>query len=403
MAELNAKRVLVGVTGGIAAYKTAVLVRELRTAGAEVRVVMTRAAQEFITPLTLQTLSRNPVHLSLLDRDQEAALGHIELARWAELVLVAPASADFLARLSHGLADDLLATVCLATAAPLAVAPAMNRQMWANPATADNLAVLQRRGVRVWGPASGDQACGETGPGRMLEPGELLERVSGLWGEAPLRGRKALVTAGPTREPIDPVRFLSNRSSGKMGYAVAEALRDLGAEVCLISGPVGLPCPPRVERILVESALEMYQAVMSRASDCALFVAAAAVADYRPLEVHSRKLKKRQEQLSLPLVRTPDILASVAALPDGPFTVGFAAETDQLETYAASKLEEKGLDMVAANQVGGASGGFDADENALTVLWRGGRRQLTTAPKPLLAKQLAALVAERYLGAGPVG
>jgi phosphopantothenoylcysteine decarboxylase/phosphopantothenate--cysteine ligase len=357
---------------------------------------MTRAAQEFITPLTLQTLSRNPVHLSLLDPQQEAALGHIELARWADLVLVAPASADFLARIAHGMADDLLATVCLATAAPLAVAPAMNRQMWMNAATAGNLATLQRRGVKVWGPGSGDQACGETGLGRMLEPADLLDRVSGLWGNGLLSGLKAIVTAGPTREPIDPVRFLSNRSSGKMGYAVADALRDLGAQVCLISGPVTLACPQRVERVMVETALEMQQAVLSRVTGCALFVAVAAVADYRPVDVHSRKIKKRQEQLSVALERTPDILASVAALPDGPFTVGFAAETDQLETYARAKLEEKGLDMIAANQVGGPGAGFEVDDNALTVFWRGGRRDLTLAPKPLLARSLAALIAERY-------
>jgi phosphopantothenoylcysteine decarboxylase/phosphopantothenate--cysteine ligase len=398
MGELNGKRVLLGVTGGIAAYKSAVLVRELLGAGAEVRVVMTRAAQEFITPLTLQALSRNPVHLSLLDRDQEAALGHIELARWADLVLVAPASADFLARLAHGLADDLLATVCLATGAVVAVAPAMNHQMWLNPATADNLALLHRRGILVWGPGSGDQACGETGLGRMLEPGELLSEVARLWAEAPLRGLKALVTAGPTREPIDPVRFLSNRSSGKMGYAVAEALRDLGAEVCLISGPVTLPCPQRMERVLVDTALEMQQAVLSRIIGCALFVAVAAVADYRPLQVHCRKIKKQQQQLSVALVRTPDILAEVAALPDGPFTVGFAAETDQLDAYARSKLEDKGLDMIAANHVGRDRGGFEADDNALSVFWRGGGRELPMAPKPLLARRLAALIAERYLG-----
>lgn len=398
MGELNSNRVLLGVTGGIAAYKSATLVRELRGAGAEVRVVMTRAAQEFITPLTLQTLSRHPVHLGLLDPQQEAALGHIELARWADLVLVAPASADFLARIAHGLADDLLATVCLATTATLAVAPAMNLQMWTNPATVDNLALLRKRGVLVWGPASGDQACGEVGLGRMLEPSELLDRVSSLSGYAPLRGLKAVVTAGPTREPIDPVRFLSNRSSGKMGYAVAEALRDLGADVCLISGPVSLLCPQRVERVMVETALEMHQAALSRVAGCALFVAVAAVADYRPVEVLSGKIKKRQEQLSLALVRTPDILASVAALPDGPFTVGFAAETDDLDTYARAKLEEKGLDMIAANRVGMPGEGFEVDVNALTVFWRGGRRDLPLAPKPLLARSLAALIAERYCG-----
>ena len=396
MVDLSQRRVLLGVTGGIAAYKAAMLVRLLRGAGAEVRVVMTRSAEAFIAPLTLQALSGQRVRCGLLDPEAEFAMSHIELARWAELVLVAPASADFLARIAHGLADDLLSTLCLASAAPLAVAPAMNRQMWLHPATRHNLALLIERGVHCWGPASGAQACGEEGPGRMLEPEQLLERVAGLWATGPLNGVRALVTAGPTREPIDPVRFVGNRSSGKMGYALAAALRELGAEVTLVSGPVVLPAPPGVLRVSVETALEMHAAVMARVEACDLFAAAAAVADYRPQEVHSEKLKKQREQLQLSLVRNPDILAEVAALPRPPFTLGFAAETQDLAANAATKLRQKGLDLVAANRVGGGEGGFESERNALSLLWQGGGQELAMAPKMRLARELARVVAERY-------
>lgn len=396
MSELNQRRVLLGVTGGIAAYKAAALVRLLREAGAEVRVVVTPAAEAFISRLTLQALSGQRVRRDLFDLEAESAMGHIELARWAELVLVAPASADFLARVAHGLAGDLLSTLCLASAAPLAVAPAMNRQMWQHPATVHNLALLGERGVHCWGPASGDQACGERGPGRMLEPEQLLERVAALWAPGPLRGVRALVTAGPTREPIDPVRFVGNRSSGKMGYALAAALRELGAKVTLVSGPVSLAVPPGVERVKVETALEMHEAVMARVQSCDLFAAVAAVADYRPQDVHSQKLKKDNPDLELRLVRNPDILAEVAARAQRPFTLGFAAETHDLAANAVSKLSAKGLDMIAANLVGETEGGFESEHNALRLFWCGGSRDLPLAPKIQLARELASLIAERY-------
>ncbi len=395
-AGLSGRRILVGVTGGIAAYKSAQLVRLLGGAGAEVRVVMTEAAQAFITPLTLQAVSGAAVRTQLLDPQAEAGMDHIELARWAERVLVVPASANFLARIAHGLADDLLTTLCLATAAPLWVAPAMNQQMWHHPATQDNLALLLRRGVRVLGPAEGEQACGEVGPGRMLEPEAILAAIGEGFRAGALEGVRVLLTAGPTREPIDPVRFVGNRSSGRMGYALGEALQARGAEVTLVSGPTGLSPPPGVVRVAVESALEMEAAVMARARDCDLFVAAAAVADYRPEQVAGTKIKKGAETLTLHLVRNPDILAQVAALPGGPFTLGFAAETDHLEAHALAKLTSKGLDMIAANQVGAAVGGFERDDNALLVLWPGGRRLLPLASKREIAGQLADLVAERY-------
>ena len=319
MGYLSHKHVLLGVTGGIAAYKSAGLVRRLREQGADVRVVMTRGAQAFITPLTLQALSGRPVHTELLDSDAEAAMGHIELARWADVVLVAPATADFIARLVHGRADDLLAAICLATDAPLAVAPAMNRLMWENPATQDNMAVLARRGVHSFGPAEGEQACGETGPGRMLEPDALVTEVSGLFRTGALAGCHVLVTAGPTREPVDPVRYLTNRSSGRMGFAVAAAAAEAGARVTLVCGPVNLPTPAGVRRIDVETAAQMHDAVMQHAAGVDICIAAAAVADYRPAQVPEQKIKKSAASMSLELERNPDIIATVAALEDGPF------------------------------------------------------------------------------------
>ncbi len=392
--SLNGKRILVGVTGGIAAYKSADLVRRLGEAGAEVRVVMTRGAQAFITPLTLQAVSGHPAHTELLDPQAEAGMGHIELARWADQVLVAPASAHFLAKLAHGLADDLLSTLCLATEAPLSVAPAMNTKMWANAATQANVRLLTERGVRLLGPAAGDLACGEIGAGRMLEPVEL---VAGLDGAAPgaLQGARVLVSAGPTREAVDPVRFLSNRSSGRMGYAVAAAAVRAGARVTLVSGPVALAPPPGVEHVGVESAAEMFQAVLGRVADCDIYIGAAAVADYRPAQPVGAKIKKEQAELALALERTDDILAAVAACTPGPFTVGFAAETDQVQAYARAKLERKGLDMIAANQVGPGQG-FETATNALTVMWQGGACDLPDAPKERLAEQLVSLIAERF-------
>lgn len=396
MTKLNGKRVLLGITGGIAAYKAAELVRLLRRAGAEVQVVMTSGAARFITPMTLQALSGRPVRLELFDPDQEAAMGHIELARWPDLVMVAPATADFIARLATGMADDLLATLCLATDVPLAVAPAMNRLMWENSATRENVQRLEQRGIRIWGPARGDQACGETGPGRMLEPDELQQRIAGLLRGGPLQGVRVVLTAGPTREPIDPVRFVGNRSSGKMGYALARALASAGAEVLLVSGPVTLETPAGVERIDVETAQEMEQAVLSRMPECGIFVACAAVADYRPLEVSDQKIKKSKEQLQINLTRNPDILAQVAAQPGAPFTVGFAAETERPAEQGEEKRRSKGIDMIAANLVAGEQGGFERDENALSVMWEGGRQDLPMAPKEQLAQALVSIISEKY-------
>lgn len=390
------KRVLLGVSGGIAAYKTAELIRGLRARGAEVRVVMTAAAQAFITPLTLQALSGNEVRSDLLDPRAEAGMGHIELARWADLVLVAPASADLMARLAAGLADDLVTTLILATQAPLVLAPAMNQGMWLHPATRENTARLAQRGVRLLGPAEGEQACGDWGPGRMLEPAEILDLVFPDRVLA-LAGCKALVTAGPTREAIDPVRYLGNRSSGRMGYAVAQALLAQGADVVLVSGPSALLPPAGVELVRVESAREMRDAVMARMGSCDLYVGAAAVADYRPEMPAGEKIKKTRAELSLNLVRNPDILAEVAALPRAPFTVGFAAETGHLEEYAREKLRSKRIDMIAANLVAGESGGFERADNALTVLWEGGVRSFPLMPKSRLAEALVELIAERYL------
>ncbi len=392
-------RVLLGVTGGIAAYKSAEIVRRLREGGAEVQVVMTEGACHFVTPLTFQALSGRPVRTDLWDEAGEAAMGHIELARWADRILVAPATADFIARLAHGFADDLLTTLCLATDAPLSVAPAMNRLMWANAATRSNVELLRSRGIVILGPGEGDQACGETGPGRMLEPGELAESLLAAAPVVPassslLAGRKVLLTAGPTRERIDPVRFITNRSSGKMGYAVAEAARDAGADVVLVSGPVNLPAPQGVRRVCVETAEQMMAAVNADLPGTDLFIAAAAVSDYRPVQVSAEKIKKTSDSLLLAMSRTPDILATVAALSPRPFVVGFAAETQNVERNALAKLEGKRLDMIAANQVGDGLA-FDCDDNALTVYWPGGRRDLPRAGKAELAARLVAVIAER--------
>ncbi len=394
---MQGKRILLGVTGGIAAYKAAELVRRLIERGAEVQVVMTAAAREFVTPTTFQALSGRAVRTELWDPAAEAAMGHIELARWADLVLIAPASADFLARLAHGLADDLLATLCLATSAPLAVAPAMNHQMWSHAATQANVAVLAARSVRILGPGVGDQACGETGPGRMLEPLEIAAAIAPLLAPAgsALTGRRVLITAGPTRECIDPVRFVTNRSSGKMGFAVAQAMQEAGAEVVLITGPVCLATPPGVRRIDVESCEQMHAAVLCELPGAAIFIGTAAVADYRPVTCAEHKIKKRSEALTLSMTRTPDILADVALRRPRPFVVGFAAETQAVEQQARDKLTAKHLDMIAANEVG-HSKGFDTEQNALLVLWPGGRRELPTASKCELARELTRIIISRY-------
>jgi phosphopantothenoylcysteine decarboxylase/phosphopantothenate--cysteine ligase len=392
---VRAPRVLLGISGGIAAYKSADLVRRLSARGAEVRVVMTEAARAFITPLTLQALSGHPVRGELLDPEAEAGMDHIALARWADQVLIAPATADLIARLAQGLANDLLTTLVLATQAPLTLAPAMNHQMWAHPATQENIARLVARGVRLLGPDSGSQACGEVGAGRMREPAEIAAALLPVSGGG-LRGVQVLMTVGPTREAIDPVRFIGNRSSGKMGYALATALQQRGAQVTLVAGPTRVEPPASIAHVAVESAREMEAAVMDRVAACDLFVATAAVADYRPETPAAAKLKKDADSLTLRLVRNPDILARVAALDRPPFTVGFAAETDRVEAHARAKLEAKRLSMIAANQVGGGEGGFESDHNALLCLWPEGQRALPMMPKPALAQALAALIEERY-------
>ena len=384
------RRVLLGISAGIAAYKSAVLARLLKQAGCEVRVVMTDGAQAFITPLTLQALTGEPVRTSLLDPEAEAGMGHIELARWADTILIAPATADLMARLAAGMADDLLTTLCLASEAEKVMAPAMNQAMWRHPATARNAARLEEDGWRLLGPASGDQACGDVGPGRMLEPEAILAalldagRVSNP-GDAPAAGLAVTITAGPTREPLDPVRYLSNHSSGKMGYALAEAAAALGARVTLISGPVSLPCPAGVARIEVETALEMHEAATRLAEQSDLFIGCAAVADYRAEQAAEHKIKKveGEEGLTLKLVKNPDIIASVAALPTPrrPFVVGFAAETRDLAAYARDKLTRKQLDMIVANDVSREGLGFGADDNAALVLWREAARQDGASPE----------------------
>jgi phosphopantothenoylcysteine decarboxylase / phosphopantothenate---cysteine ligase len=391
------RRILLGVTGGIAAYKSAELTRRLREHECDVQVVMTAGAQQFVTPMTFQALSGRPVRTDLWDPAAEAAMGHIELARWPSRIVIAPASADFMARLAHGLAGDLLTTLCLATDAPLTVVPAMNRLMWANAATQANIATLRQRGITILGPGSGAQACGETGAGRMLEPAEIIESVlaSEQPGTGSLQGCKVVVTAGPTRERIDPVRFITNRSSGKMGFAVAEAARNAGAEVVLVSGPVNVPTPWGVERINVETAEQMLHAVQAQLATTDVFIAAAAVSDYRAQEIAPQKIKKTSDEISLALTRTQDILATVAAGTPRPFVVGFAAETQDVERNALTKLEKKNLDMIAANQVGEGLA-FDCDDNALTIYWPGGRRELARAPKCSLAADLIAVIAERY-------
>jgi phosphopantothenoylcysteine decarboxylase/phosphopantothenate--cysteine ligase len=393
----SGRKILVGVTGGIAAYKTPDLIRRLVERGAQVQAVMTQGAMQFVTPLTLQAVSGRTVRTDLWDTNAEAAMGHIELARWADEVVVAPASADFLARLATGLADDLLTTLCLATSAPITVAPAMNHVMWLNAATQTNVRILEERGVRILGPASGDQACGEVGPGRMLEPLEIAEAVSANIAVANLlSGLKVVVTAGPTRERIDPVRYISNRSSGKMGYAVAQAARDAGAKVVLVTGPVGIAPPTGMTVVNVETAEQMLDAVRTHLIGANIFIAAAAVSDYKASAASREKIKKTQDALTLALARTPDVLATVARAASHPFLVGFAAETENVEQNALEKLESKNLDMIAANKVGDGLA-FDKDDNAITVYWQGdGKVELPLAPKTLLARQLVALIAERF-------
>ena len=398
MSRLNNRHIVLGITGGIAAYKAAELVRRLKERGALVHVVMTDAAREFITPLTLQALSGNPVHSSLLDPEAEAAMGHIELARWADLLLVAPASADFIAKLAHGQADDLLSTLWLACQSKKAIAPAMNQAMWADPATAANMDTLRARGIAIFGPGAGEQACGDVGLGRMLEPGELADLSESQFESRLLDGKRVLITAGPTREAIDPVRYISNHSSGKMGYALARAAADAGASVTLISGPVTLATPAGVERVDVESAQAMYDAVLARSAQSDLFIGCAAVADYRPATAVEQKIKKQADEMTLTLVRNPDIISAVAARADRPFTVGFAAETQNVLSYARDKLERKGLDAIIANDVSVAGVAFNSDQNEVTLVTAAGEEALPRMGKQQLADALIAHLAQQ-LGA----
>ena len=389
---LLGERILLGVSGGIAAYKAPDLVRRLRDAGAEVRVVLTDGAQAFVGPLTFQAVSHTRVHTQLLDPEAEAGMGHIELARWATRILIAPASANCLARLAHGFADDLLSTLCLATEAPIIVCPAMNHIMWQAPATRENLRQLEHRGIRILGPIDGPLAEGESGPGRLMEPLDIVQALS-ISPVGALAGKTVLITAGPTHEPIDPVRFIGNRSSGRMGYAIAAAAAQQGAQVTLISGPSALPTPHGVERIDVGTALEMQAAVMQRIEGQTIFIAAAAVADYRIATPATQKIKKSASQTSLTLTPNPDIVAEVAALTSRPYIVGFAAETESVIENARLKRERKGLDMIAANQVGPGLG-FDTKDNCLHILAKNAEHTLGPAPKPSLANELLLLIAD---------
>ncbi|MDH3991658.1 MAG: bifunctional phosphopantothenoylcysteine decarboxylase/phosphopantothenate--cysteine ligase CoaBC [Gammaproteobacteria bacterium] len=394
MAHLFNRNVLLGVTGGIAAYKSAELIRQLQEQGANVRVIMTQGAMEFITPLTLQALSGNPVHTQLLDAEAEQGMGHIELARWADLLLIAPATADVLARLVAGRADDLLTTAALATAAPLLVAPAMNQQMWLDPATTDNIATLSRRGVHLVGPASGEQACGDIGPGRMEQPAVIAAAAASLFQSGLLAGKRVVITAGPTREALDPVRYISNHSSGKMGYALARAAAEAGANTTVVSGPVALSVPDKVRHLPVESANEMLDQSLALLKECDIFIACAAVADYRPATMEQQKIKKGPEQVTLQLVRNPDIVTAVAESENRPFTVGFAAETSDVLSYARDKMQRKGLDMIVANDVSDPSIGFNSEHNAATVLWSGGEQALPRASKDSIARHIIELIAK---------
>ena len=391
--------IVLGITGGIAAYKTPDLVRRLRARGAEVQIVMTRSAEEFVTETALQAVSGRPIRSNLWDKEAEASMSHIELARWADVVLIAPATAEIMARLASGAAADLLTTLCLATEAPLAIAPAMNHVMWNNAAVQANRRTLEERGMRILGPDHGSQACGETGAGRMLEPEAIAEIVCGpdmaATEKGVLAGKHVVVTAGPTREPIDPVRYITNRSSGKMGYAIASAAVAQGARVTLVSGPVALAEPAGVDVVHVKTAEEMYTSTHEHIGTADIFIAAAAVSDYRPAKASEKKIKKDNETMSIELVRSEDVLKSVAALDAAPFTVGFAAETNNVREYALGKLEKKNLDMIVANRVGDDCG-FDADHNEVDVLWPGGEKTFPSAAKTELAHQIIAVVAERF-------
>lgn len=401
MQTLQNKNIVLGITGGIAAYKIPELVRRLKDQGADVRVVMTEGAKAFITPLTLQAVSANAVSDSLLDTAAELAMGHIELAKWADLLLIAPTTADVMAKVSHGLANDLLSTLCLATAAPIVMVPAMNQQMWHAQATQENANTLLNRGVQLWGPGEGEQACGDVGKGRMIEVEDIVKNTIAFFNSPrtsgqTLSGQHWVITAGPTREAIDPVRYISNHSSGKMGYALASAAASLGAKVTIISGPVSLQTPYGCQRINVSSALDMHKVALAEANEADVFIACAAVADYRIAEVATQKIKKSGDEIQLNLVKNPDIVADVAALKNKPFTVGFAAETQDVETYALGKLKRKNLDLIAANDVSSSEQGFNSDNNALLVFGEGMKAELPLATKQEVAKGLVnVIIAQR--------
>ncbi|WP_394228061.1 bifunctional phosphopantothenoylcysteine decarboxylase/phosphopantothenate--cysteine ligase CoaBC [Pseudoalteromonas spongiae] len=398
--NIMSKKIVLGITGGIAAYKCAELTRRLTENGAQVKVVMTDSAQQFITPLTMQAVSGNPVSTSLLDPAAEAAMGHIEFAKWADLILIAPASANTIAKMAHGMADDLLTTLVLATPAKVAIAPAMNQQMYAHPATQQNLQKLSEYGVSIWGPASGEQACGDVGKGRMLEPNELVELCLMREDTPLLAGKTVTITAGPTREALDPVRFISNHSSGKMGFSLARAAKALGANVNLISGPVNLTTPSEVNRFDVESAQQMHDAAMELAVNSDVFIGCAAVADYKATTTANNKIKKQGDTMTIELSKNPDIIASVAALKaNRPFTVGFAAETNDVANYAKGKLKNKNLDMICANDVSDSSIGFNSENNAMTLFWPEGERHLSLQSKQqishLILKEIALKLAAK--------
>ena len=394
---LQGKRVLLGVSGGIAAYKAPDLVRKLTAKGAEVRVVLTASAEHFVSPLSLQAVSGNTVSNDLLDPAAEAAMGHIELAKWADYLLIAPATANLLAKMANGIADDLLTTLYLATIAKVVIAPAMNQQMWKAPSVTRNVHQLQQDGVTFFGPASGEQACGDVGAGRMEEPERIADFVDSIGSTAQsLIGKTVVITAGPTREAIDPVRYISNHSSGKMGFALAHAAKEAGATVKLVSGPVSLTTPAGVERTNVDSAASMHSAVMAQIDSADIFIACAAVADYRPANQASNKIKKTNDELTLTFVKNPDILKDVAALSQPPFTLGFAAESQNVEHYARGKLEKKKLNMIAANDISIEGLGFNSDQNALHVFWPEGDKVLAADSKTNLAKTLIELLASHY-------
>jgi phosphopantothenoylcysteine decarboxylase/phosphopantothenate--cysteine ligase len=391
------KKILLAVTGGIAAYKSLELLRLLKKQGADVRVVMTKSATAFIQPLSFQALSGHTVHCELLDTEAENAMGHIELARWADVFVIAPATANTLAKMANGLADELVSTLYLAEPSPVYVAPAMNHIMWNHPATQANLKILQNHGVNLIAPESGEQACGETGVGRMAEPETICQQIiSHFSTPVCLANLNVIITAGATREPLDPVRYLTNRSSGKMGYALAIAAQQAGANVTLISGVTQLSPPKNCTFIQIETAEQMHAAVFENLKNCDIFIGAAAVADYRPVVCGDEKIKKSVEKITLTLQKNSDILADVAALNSPPFTVGFAAETHDLETYARDKLTRKKLNMIAANWVGREEGGFERDENALDIFWQDGQKSLAMTDKLELARQLIVLIAEQF-------